>query len=105
MLNCTKIQGLLSQYATGELVNPLQELVGDHLQQCTVCRQELDTELQLLETLGNLPLVSCPDQVTDNILEIILDSEMSEERLQNPSSQYWWLGVSTLVAAGLALMG
>ncbi len=100
MLNCTKIQGLLSQYASGELVNPIREQVGDHLLQCTTCRQELDTELELLETLGSLPLVACPDMVTETILEII----ENEERQHNSTSRYWWLSASTLVAAGLALI-
>ena len=100
MLNCTKIQGLLSQYASGELAIPVGEQVGDHLLQCTTCQQELDTELELLGALGSLPLVTCPEMVTENILEVIENEEMQH----NSTSRYWWLSASSLVAAGLALI-
>ncbi len=100
MLNCTKIQTLLSQYATEELVNPLRDQVTAHLQQCPACKQESETELALLDTLGSLPLVSCPDQVTQNILDLV---ETEEKRQYSPNN-FWWLGAATLVAAGLALI-
>ena len=100
MLNCQKIHSLISQYATGELVDSVREEVGEHLQQCNDCRQELDTELELLTSLGNLPLVPCPDQVTENILEVI----QNEEDRQSSNSQNWVWGISTLMAAVLALI-
>jgi len=100
MLNCGKIQNLLSQYANAELITPLRAQVDEHLRQCSACRQELDTEMELLTTLGNLPLVSCPEFVSENILEAI---EMDEKR-QNSNRVFWPLGAATLVAAGLALI-
>ncbi len=100
MLNCSKTQELLSQYATGELINPVRQQVSTHLQKCSTCRQELDTEMELLTMLGNLPLVSCPELVTDNILKVIEE----EERQQKTFSSHWPLAATGLLAAGLALI-
>ncbi len=100
MIRCQKAQALLQKFATGDLPTAAQVLVEAHLEQCESCRLEFETEMELLVNLGELPLVPCPQPITNNILTRI---EIVERR-QNTAGNHWLLATSTLVAAGLALV-
>ena len=100
MMNCEKIRALLPEFGTGNLPAALLDVVEEHLAGCDSCREEFKTELDLLINLGDLPLVECPAQVTNDILDQI----EREESRRNSRNGSWLLGAATLVAAGLALI-
>jgi anti-sigma factor RsiW len=101
MFDCEKTQPLLSEFANAELSTPLLKQVERHLQVCAACRQDFATEMDILVNLGDLPLIKCPDQVTDNILARI-EYEARPPRISH--RRFWLLGTSSLAAAALALM-
>ncbi len=99
-MKCEKVHTLLPEYAKGSLPPSLQGVLDEHLQQCQSCQKDFVVEMEMMVNLGSLPLVPCPDHVTNDILEEI---EIAE-RLQKSSGRYWLWGASTLVAAALALI-
>jgi len=99
MMNCEKINGLLPEFVAGELPEETATMIDLHLADCPQCRQEFETELDLMVNLSGLPVVKCPDHVTAGILEEI---ENDEKKTQVPD-RFWMLKTSTLVAAALAL--
>ena len=99
-MNCEKIQTQLAEYASGNLPDTLQGIIEEHLLDCQHCQLEFEAELEMHFNLGSLPLVQCPQQVTNNILDEIEE----EERRHRNSGRFWLMGATTLVAAGLALI-
>ena len=88
-MNCHETEMLLMEYVAGTLDEPTQESITLHLANCASCREELEREKFLCETLGSLPLCHTEERVG----------------FTYPSqSSKWWLPVSGgLVAAAVLL--
>lgn len=99
-MNCEKTLALFPEIGRGNLPPAEWEQISKHLDHCSECRKEFETELELLVGLGSLPLVECPRKVTDEILLQI--EEMESNNSGKPHR--WLLGATSLVAAGLALI-
>ncbi len=101
MFDCKKTLHLLPEYTQQDL-NPLErKCVENHLALCPSCREEYATEQLIIESLGDLPLLKCPDLVTKNILVQI---ETQAETQDRENVRPWFWDASSLVAAGLALV-
>jgi anti-sigma factor RsiW len=72
---CKAVAGQLAGYAAGELDAREVAEVERHLATCAGCRGELATERSLRETLAALPVVPCPERVTEAVLAAVDASE------------------------------
>jgi len=73
--DCAWIESQLAGFAAGELDPREVAEVERHLATCPDCRGELAGELALRESLTSLPVVSCPERVTANILAVVNASD------------------------------
>jgi anti-sigma factor RsiW len=102
---CAAVEILLAEYRGGELDRAEAQLVEDHLGQCRACRAELARELHLSDSLGSLPLVKCPQRVTDAILAVVDETEsIPAARPVDPPLSRRWTTFVGLAAAAAALV-
>ena len=50
MMECTEVRSQLARYLDDDLPPPMRQRVGDHLEHCYLCTEELDELSALLET-------------------------------------------------------
>lgn len=67
-LDCGRVERRLAEYAADELDAAERTGVERHLAGCAACRDELSRERVLRETLAGMPLIPCPDRVSDAVL-------------------------------------
>ena len=65
--DCTLYEIHLAAYAGGDLPEPEYGAVSSHLSWCDACRAELVREYELRDLLGELPVVACPDRVSERL--------------------------------------
>ncbi len=68
---CDRIEILLTSYAAGDLGPDEHAEVERHLVACQGCRGELLRERTLRDTLASMPLIPCPDRVTDAVMAAV----------------------------------
>ena len=57
---CHKVQGLLSPYIDGQIGSSERDMVESHLEECQVCRRELDSLRATVNLLHRVAVVSPP---------------------------------------------
>ena len=77
---CEWVRDSIDAYLDGELTNVGVTAMESHLEECSACREELESARQVLSELRGLPQQRCPDGVTDNLYEII-DAETTTQRV------------------------
>jgi anti-sigma factor RsiW len=93
--NCTWVHGVIESYLDGELTQHERAMFEDHLGQCARCRQELSAAESVLGELHVLPMLKCPDRVTDQVFEHVdsLAQEPKAGRSGTPGGLLGrWLG-------------
>jgi FecR protein/Putative zinc-finger len=93
----------LSAYCNGELSHVDESRIAEHLIGCNSCREEYE-EIKLgVKLAQNLPQVSAPDSLWQN-LETLLDSEGKAPTSVSPTKRFvWWRPELVTVAATLVL--
>jgi len=66
-MNCEEIKNLLSEYLDRELNQGACELVEEHLDNCPVCREELQVLKECLKSLGSLKKVEPPSDFLSQV--------------------------------------
>lgn len=104
---CTAVEIQLAEYCAAELDPTEVELVEKHLATCASCRAELARERYLRGQLADLPLVSCPSQVSRRILAEISDDRQAHPSLPAAAGRRAGLvgGLAAAAAAFLLLFG
>jgi len=105
MTRCNHIEGMLTEYLSGEL-EPLElAIVDDHLDECATCRAELALARDVAAGFAALPLVGCPDQVSRDILAEV-DAELAGRPAPGRRGHVsWWrtAGLAGTLAAAVLL--
>ena len=101
---CAAIEILLAEFEAGELDQAEANLVSAHLEICAECRAELAREKFLRGTLSDLPLVACPQRVTENILATVGSRPESAEPKPRPRRLNPILGWAAAAAAVVLVM-
>ena len=99
-ISCAAIEILLAEYEAGELDQVESSLVSAHLEICCECRAELAREKFLRGTLSDLPLVTCPQRVTDGIMaevEARPDSASPDRRARRLNPILGWAAAAAAV--------
>jgi anti-sigma factor RsiW len=68
MLSCDKIRQKLDPYLNGTLDHDETERIQKHLASCEGCRLMFEEERHWIHELSTLPLIPCPERVTEAIL-------------------------------------
>lgn len=66
---CMWTQERIEAYIDGDLPGEEAARLDEHLQGCTVCSTELALASELRQTLNTLPQQSCPDRVSDAVMD------------------------------------
>ncbi len=101
MKDCALYEIHLTDYAAGELTEPVLSALESHLGHCSACRDELAREIELRTVLGSLPLAQCPDTVTQNVQH---GNERHAPIATDRRSPWWPAGLSLVAAALLAVL-
>jgi anti-sigma factor RsiW len=64
----------IERYLDGELPSNEAAVLESHLEACPRCRQELSAAREVLEGLHGLPVLRCPDRVTNDVFERVRGS-------------------------------
>jgi anti-sigma factor RsiW len=96
--SCEGFEVQLAPYCASELDPQEIEELEIHLASCSECAAELQRERHLRATMGEMPVVPCPDRVTEATL-----AEIEGERTPQPELGRRWTTWTGLVAAVLAL--
>lgn len=100
-MQCDKVQDLFSEMHEGALAPGLQQVVEAHLNDCYDCRADYEGFVSLYSALGDLPEVTAPEGLSEEISRR-LDREVWEERQLRPAFRGWLrLGFGAAVAAAL----
>ena len=83
MKTCQEIQLRLDDLRSGQLDADLRRAVLAHLETCAVCRAFYDLDEDLRDELADLPLVACPERVSEGILAQIADETQSMKMRPN----------------------
>lgn len=103
---CSGIELLLTEYSAGELDHNQVVVVESHLENCAECRAELAREIYLRGSLADLPVVPCPDRVTESLLDVI-DGKVDQPVVASakPSlSRHWTSFVGWAAAAAAVIL-
>lgn len=95
MMNCSKVQNLLSCYIDRELPGVDMLSIQRHLDNCSECRREYQTLLQVKRLLSEMPVVSPSASLEHRLVERVLRSPA-------PSSK-WALPIPRQLARPLAI--
>ena len=79
-LNCVGCEPELAPWAAGQLDPATREAVAAHLADCPYCRAELERELTLRAGLASLPVVRCPDAVSQRVLATVAGEQSGRRR-------------------------
>jgi anti-sigma factor RsiW len=101
---CEVIAAELASYCAGELDRTEAASIEDHLVICPECRAELQRERHLRVALSGLPLVACPQRVTDNIMREIDATEILDEPTPRRSGKNWVAISGWATAAAVAVL-
>ncbi|MER3474329.1 MAG: hypothetical protein C4335_09930 [Armatimonadota bacterium] len=95
MMNCGKVQNLLSCYIDRELPGSDMLAIQRHLDECFECRREYQTLLQVKRLLSEMPVVPSSDSLEERLVERVFRSAAPVSR--------WSLPISRRLARPLAL--
>jgi len=102
--DCERIEILLTPYAAGDLAPDACAEVERHLAVCRGCRDELDRERTLRDTLTAMPMIPCPDRVTDEVMAIVeSDEDRGRAVIFRAGFNGWRRAAVGLVAAAAVL--
>nr|MEE4269110.1 zf-HC2 domain-containing protein [Candidatus Krumholzibacteria bacterium] len=101
---CEAVVAELAPYCAGELDRTETAGVEDHLDICPECRAELQRERHLRAALSGLPLVACPQRVTDNILREIEATEIPDGHTARRFGKNWVAISGWATAAAVAAL-
>jgi hypothetical protein len=93
MSPCERIRLQITEYAAGDLTGSAAAEVAGHLDLCLVCREEMQTEMDLRTVLGSLPVATGPVGIGD------FTPPSAAPVTRRPR---WRWGVGFAAAAGLA---
>lgn len=95
MMNCGKVQNLLSCYIDRELPGMDMLSIQRHLDVCPDCRREYQTLLRVKRLLSEMPIVSLSDALEERLLNSLSRSAASAHR--------WALPIPRRIVRPLAL--
>lgn len=83
MNGCREIELELVAYCSGELDPAERDQVRRHLDDCSGCREELNREMEIRQTLGTLPLHAAPLNLEHRIREAATQPGATRTRIGN----------------------
>ncbi|MBN2012849.1 zf-HC2 domain-containing protein [candidate division KSB1 bacterium] len=96
-MTCKEFEMWMIDYMDGSLSREQRERVDAHLQKCATCRTMLADEEAVHAELHQLPKMSCPDDVIDQLLDAVGDDTDSlTDRIRS------WFRVEPVWKFGLA---
>jgi hypothetical protein len=67
--SCVWVEERIDSYLDGDLVSNELACLEDHLGTCAYCQSEVALARNVLEGLHDLPQMTCPDEIRDQVLE------------------------------------
>lgn len=95
MMNCGKVQNLLSCYIDRELPGVDMLAIQRHLERCSECRREYHSLLRVKRLLSEMPIVAPPLALEERLVEKVL-------RLPAPADR-WSLSIPRRLVRPLAV--
>ncbi|NSW92292.1 MAG: zf-HC2 domain-containing protein [Firmicutes bacterium] len=103
MMDCSRIKDLISIYIDGELDEGQKARFEAHVDQCPLCKEELDDILEVLRMLRSMPEVDLPDNFREELHEKLVqvkEREFTAGKLFNIRNRYI-RALSTIAAGAL----
>lgn len=105
MMNCGKVQNLLSCYIDRELPGVDMLAIQRHLDLCLECRREYQTLLQVKRLLSEMPVVSPPPSLEDKLVEKVLHLPAPADRWTFPIPRRLLRPLAVAAALGAITLG
>jgi len=105
MMNCGKVQNLLSCYIDRELPGVDMLSIQRHLDGCYECRREYQTLLQVKRLLSELPVVSPPVSLEHQLVEKVFSSPIPAGRWGVSIPRRWMRPLAVAAALGAITLG
>lgn len=106
-MKCDEYETLITEYLENTASPSQQIQMESHLAECSKCRELAALEKSVMEQLRAIPIVPCPDEVVDRVMESISDRGMSlKERIRNwfqPEGQMRY-GIASLAGSFVVVM-
>ena len=101
MNECRQIELELVAYSSGELDPSERDMVRRHLDDCSACREELNREMEIRQTLGTLPIHAAPLNLEHRIRAAATQHATRRPRIGN---RVRFTAALALAAASLAIV-
>ncbi len=99
-LTCQQVQERLDEFLDHELPYDMSLEVEVHCEQCVACQEELSMAQHARGALKKMPMLSCPDSVTEAALSQV-KKEQRREQLRWRWPAIWKTAVCSSVVAAL----
>jgi anti-sigma factor RsiW len=103
-VSCSWVQEAIDSYIDGDLPSDEEPLFERHVNGCGRCRHELAIAESVVGELRALPSLTCPDHVTDRVLEHT-DASRAREQTRSPQGGVAGRWIRRLGAPRPALAG
>ncbi len=109
MMNCADYENLVDDFFSHQLDRKEKKQIQRHLHACKNCRGYYQQYKEMLDSLNAMSVKKCPENVVDNVMDILnIDSGQEEnesllESIRNFFGRYRWRSGVTGIAAAVVL--
>jgi len=100
-MNCEKVIGQFSAYLDGQLTVAEREAVRSHIAACARCRDELDALARTVYAVADLPRLSAPADLRDQVMAKL--DGVAPAQARHPRWRMYW-GAAAAVAFAVVIM-